>query len=812
MSSSWRNVLTLLMGLTLFGVTGWSPLQAAERLGSDPLALSTDSTTIAEQQFQLGVTAYQQGQLAEAGERWLQALPLFQQSNQPESVAAIRSNLSVLQADLEQITLKQTAIGDYRSALQSIQTALKLTQTLLDQAGEMRSTNSLGNIYTYLGEYELAIVQYKRSLALAQGLADDSHQRKVWGNLGVVYAYQGKYDLVVVEYDRSLKQQQQQKDIVGQSTTLLNLGNVKQAQGQFQNAIAFYRQALQLAKTNQDMVRTRQALNNLGLAFDYLGDYKQAIDYLQQSLKIAQDSQDILTQTAAWNNLGHAFLGDKQFDQAEKALRQAVQLRDKMRQGLNDRQQISLFDTQVATYNLLQQVLIAKNQPEAALEASEQGRAQAFAKQLARHRSGTGERSALTNIANLAPDIRQIKKVAQQQQATIVEYALLPDDAFQFQGKQRSRSAGLYIWVVQPTGKVHFRYVDLTFLWKEQQDFKDLVAAARCTIGRSADPQVCGKSLTSLRQEFPPPTSGEQPYHPALRKLHELLITPITDLLPQDPTQTVVFVPQESLFVLPFVALQDRQGRYLIERHTIVHAPSIQVLHLADARPIEPLKTPSPIASTETLIVGNPVMPSQRNLVTNETSRLASLPFAETEAIAIAKLLKLPVLTQAAATKSQVMAQIPQAKLIHLATHGLLDDLRDSGIPGAIALAPTPGNDGFLTSDEIAQLRLQADLVVLSACNTGEGTISGDGVIGLSRAFMTAGARRVIVSLWQVPDDSTAELMQHFYVDRQKRQGKNTQDAPALRSAMLETMKSYPEPLNWAPFLIMGNDSVVSPK
>jgi CHAT domain-containing protein len=149
---------------------------------------------------------------------------------------------------------------------------------------------------------------------------------------------------------------------------------------------------------------------------------------------------------------------------------------------------------------------------------------------------------------------------------------------------------------------------------------------------------------------------------------------------------------------------------------------------------------------------------------------------------------------------------MPQAKLIHLATHGLLDDLRQSGIPGALALAPSAGDDGFLSSDEIAQMRLQADLVVLSACDTGQGTISGDGVIGLSRAFMIAGAGRVMVSLWQVPDDSTAELMQQFYQQRPQNQGAASQDAKALRSAMLETMKSYPEPLNWAPFLMVGND------
>jgi CHAT domain-containing protein len=751
--------------------------------------------------FQQGVNAYQNGQLEQAAMLWLEALQVFQQKQDSDSIETIRSNLSIIQTDLEKITLEKTAIGDYQKALNAVQTVLKIAEQLQDKPGEMRGANSLGNIYTYLGEYELAIAQFEKSLKLAQGLADDRHQSKVLGNLGVVYAYSGEHKKALAQYDRSFKLQQQQNDQVGQSSTLLNLGNIKQIRGEFSAAIADYRQALKLAQTHQDSIRTRQALNNLGLAFAYLRDHKQAIALLQQSLKIAQDSQDLVTQTAALNNLGHAYLGDRQFDQAELALRQAVQLRDKLRQGLNDRQQIALFDTQVATYNLLQQVLIAKNQPELALEASEQGRAQAFAKQLAQQKAISGTRSPNLNPSNLAPNLAQIKRIAQAQKATIVEYALLPDEAFQFQGKQRGKSAGLYIWVVQPNGTVHYRFVDLTFLWKQQSDFERLVQSAHCSIMQSSDPKICGRILAALRQEFPPPSSSEVPYHPAMQKLHEILITPIADLLPQDPNQTVVFVPQESLFILPFAALQDRQGRYLIERHTIVHAPSIQVLDLTSSPP------KNATASTQAaLIVGNPVMPGIRDLVTNEMEPLANLPFAEKEAIAIGKRLQAPVLTQATALKSTVLTQMPQAKLIHLATHGLLDDLRQSGIPGALALAPSAGDDGFLSSDEIAQMRLQADLVVLSACDTGQGTISGDGVIGLSRAFMIAGAGRVMVSLWQVPDDSTAELMQQFYQQRPQAQGISSQDAKALRSAMLETMKSYPEPLNWAPFLLMGND------
>jgi CHAT domain-containing protein len=104
------------------------------------------------------------------------------------------------------------------------------------------------------------------------------------------------------------------------------------------------------------------------------------------------------------------------------------------------------------------------------------------------------------------------------------------------------------------------------------------------------------------------------------------------------------------------------------------------------------------------------------------------------------------------------------------------------------------------TVDEILQLRLQANLVVLSACDTGQGRITGDGVIGLSRALITAGSSSVVVSLWSVPDAPTAELMTEFY--RQMQQGQD--QAQALRQAMLKTMQTHPEPKDWAAFTLIG--------
>jgi CHAT domain-containing protein len=152
---------------------------------------------------------------------------------------------------------------------------------------------------------------------------------------------------------------------------------------------------------------------------------------------------------------------------------------------------------------------------------------------------------------------------------------------------------------------------------------------------------------------------------------------------------------------------------------------------------------------------------------------------------------------------------MPQAKLIHLATHGLMDDFKGLGVPGALALAPSEGSrtlassgnsDGLLTAGELLNLRLNADLVVLSACDTGRGKITGDGVIGLSRSLISAGAPSVIVSLWAVPDGPTAFLMTEFYRNLQKTPDK----AQALRQAMLATQKSYSDPVNWAAFVLIG--------
>ncbi|MBO0348087.1 CHAT domain-containing protein, partial [Phormidium pseudopriestleyi FRX01] len=281
-------------------------------------------------------------------------------------------------------------------------------------------------------------------------------------------------------------------------------------------------------------------------------------------------------------------------------------------------------------------------------------------------------------------------------------------------------------------------------------------------------------------------------------KLHELLITPIADLLPQNPEEKVIFIPHEELFFVPFPALLDESDRYLIEKHTILTAPGIQVLQIARTA-----KRDRTGDIQGALVVGNPVMPIFARNSQEKAETLANLPGAEQEAIAIAAMLNTQPLIGSEATETAVVERIGSAGIVHLATHGLLDDFSESGLLGAIALAPSDRDDGLLTFEEIIGLELNAGLVVLSACNTGVGSITGDGIIGLSRAVIGAGAESVIVSLWKADDQATAQLMQEFY-----RVLPQTGDrAVALRQAMLATRQQYPDVREWGAFTLIGESA-----
>jgi len=676
---------------------------------------------------------------------------------------------------LGNLGLAYLSLGDYAKAIDYQQQLLAISREIKDRNSEGKALGNLGIAYRNLGDYAKAIDYSEQLLAIAREIKDRNSEGAALGNLGAAYLSLGDFAKAIDYSEQLLAIAREIKDRNSEGKALGNLGVAYYYLGDYAKAIDYSEQHLAIAREIKDRNREGAALGNLGAGYLSLGDFAKAIDYSEQHLAIAREIKHRSSESLALNNLGVAFYKSGKLSAAETTLFEGMKVKESLRGELNDDNKVKIFDTQSNTYRTLQQVLIAQNKTDTALEIAERGRARAFVELL----------SSRLNIKEKpqAPKIEQIKQIAKAQNATLVQYSIVYDD-FKVADKQQTKESELYIWVVKPTGEVTFRKADLKPLWqKENTNLKELVITSRESIGAR------GRGIDVSYN----PDAGKAQNN--LKRLHKLLIKPIADVLPKNSSARVIFIPQDSLFLVPFPALRDENGKYLIEKHTILTSPSIQVLNLTRKQRNN--------KGTQNLIVGNPKMPKLPPKIGEPPQQLTPLPGAETEAKAIASLLNTKPLIGSEATESEVVKRLPQARIIHLATHGIFNGIQ--GLNSGIALTPdfqggNQKNDGLLTAGEIFDLKLNADLVVLSACDTGRGKITGDGVVGLSRSFISAGVPSVLVSLWSVPDAPTASLMTEFYQNLSK----NPDKATALRQAMLTTMKQHPAPKDWAAFTLIG--------
>ena len=352
-------------------------------------------------------------------------------------------------------------------------------------------------------------------------------------------------------------------------------------------------------------------------------------------------------------------------------------------------------------------------------------------------------------IAIDAPTLAQVKEEARSRHTAVLEY-FAADEA-------------LLTWLVGPDGSV-----------------------------RSARSAISRRELSELvsKMRGAPRTPGSRARaHRASRRLYQLLIAPIEAFLPEDPEEIVTIVPHGPLFLVSFAALEDRQGSYLVERHTLAYSPSVGVLRYTEKNRHPASESSAP----RVLLVGNPRMPDLPRI------GLPPLPGAEKEAHAIGRLFpanQVTILTGARAAEPVIRRLAPAQRVIHLATHARVydDEPLESFLTLASSRSATARRGGLGSSDldgvwtvrEVFELELHSDLVTLSACNTGLGRVTGDGVTGLSRAFLYAGTPSVLVSLWEVADILAGPQMEGFY-RRLRDNGGNK--AAALRTAQLTTLR-----------------------
>ena len=719
---------------------------------------------------QMGIVLKNQGYIDQAIARFEQSLAITADTGNQLIQAQVLGNLGNVHSE----------IGDYPEALDYFAQTLILMQAIGNQNGVSIVYQRMGNVYLDLGNPQQALDYYQQSSAIASTIGDQRTEAYNQGNIGLAYRHLGELDQAIAYLNQSILQLEQLNDQRHLTIGYNSLGNVYSQIGELDTAIEYYNRSLALAQRIGSRSSESIALGNLGQVYSRLGNLEQAIEYYEDSLAIAQAIGDQLRTGQALDYLGTAYFYQGNYDRAVEHLSHAVEIWESMRPGLSDEDQISLFDTQILTYQLLQRALIRLNFKEEALEYSERSRSRSFVELVASRFSP----SVAEGLQTPPLSVDEMRAIADEQDATIVQYSILGESQ-------------VAVWVIRPDGEI---FLNEILLDSEDLNISSLSEETRvaAAIGRGGHTDVVMDGLVEqTRTAIATDVDNSSSFRSAgamrrrmsrsLQALYRILIDPIQAYLPDDPNDRVMIVPQGTLFLIPFAALQDEDGTYLIEQHTIFTAPSIQVLDLTER---------SRIVNNNILVVGNPLMPS----VGTPSSRLSDLPHAEIEAIAIAEELGVSARIGAVATETQVVEDMTNARIIHLATHGLLNTSDESGIPGAIALTPSLTDDGLLTSNEILELSLSAEMVVLSACDTGRGRITGDGVVGLSRSFMAAGASSVVVSLWAVPDEPTAYLMTEFY-----RQLDETGDrAIALRQAMLSAIQMYPTTHEWAAFVVIG--------
>jgi CHAT domain-containing protein/tetratricopeptide (TPR) repeat protein len=276
-------------------------------------------------------------------------------------------------------------------------------------------------------------------------------------------------------------------------------------------------------------------------------------------------------------------------------------------------------------------------------------------------------------------------------------------------------------------------------------------------------------------------------YEKPLTELYEILIKPVEAELAGK--KHVVVVPQGMLHYLPFQALRNPEGKYLIESYTLSYLPSASVLRYAREK--------------------NRGNRADLFAVANPATDLSPLPAAEVEAHEVSALFsKKEVLLGRAATKPKVKSDGPLYDLLLFSTHGEM--IESDPLKSNLRFTPTQQDDGKLTVSEIFDMDVKANLVTLSACETGlaRGTKGdfpqGDDLVGLSRAFIHAGAPSVVASLWKVSDESTVEMMRSFYGNLQTMPKAEALQKAQLALARSSTMTSS-HPYFWAPFILVGD-------
>jgi CHAT domain-containing protein len=768
------------------------------------------------------------------------------------------------------IGIIQRGWGETQQALDSFNKARQIFASLSDHFRETGAIQSIGRVYLALGELRLALGYFDQALQAFSAIGNTSRQCAVLNLIGLARRDLGEDRNALEYFQRALEIARKHGYLSYQEGVALGgMGRVYLNLGDREKAADYYNELLMMGRKSGDSRFIVDALHALGNISYLSGEKEKALDYLSQSLALYRRMgwRQAVAQTLS--ELARTGYSMGNLDQARSQIEEALEIKESMRINVS-RQDLraSFFSSAQKDFDLYIDLLMSlhRKRPEAgydasAFRASERARARGLLEQLteinldveqgidpklqesaralqrqlnekaaARANAFGGPESEdskadseyeITELTSRYQELEAQIRIANPRYAALtkpepltvteIQKGLLDDETVLLEFALGEESS--WLWAVTPQG----------ILSRQLPPRSEIEAAARALYSQLTARQP--RANTPEAEQMAQIAEADAKCQTAAQVLSEMLLGPIADsLLREWNDKRLLIVASGALQYLPFGALphpsissSGLSPAPLIATHEIVNLPSASVLDVIrrETSGRGPARKTLAVLADPVFEADDPRLPRivkrKRDAgLNNRSGSYGRLPFSTDEADAIASFVPGESLLKAtsfqASREKAMSGELAGYRIIHFATHGLLDSEHPelSGLVLSLVDQNGRSQDGFLRLHDIYNLRLPADTVVLSACQTALGKeIKGEGLIGLTRGFMYAGAQRVVASLWQVDDSATAALMTNFYRNMLQ---DGRPPAAALRMAQLEIMrqKRWSSPYFWAGFVIQG--------
>jgi CHAT domain-containing protein/Flp pilus assembly protein TadD len=777
----------------------------------------------------LGIVYSSLGEKKKALEYYEQALPIYR-------TLGNRSGEAIA---LYVIGSFHDALGEKQQALTYLHQALPMFKAQGDREYEINTLYLLGVTYDTLEERQKAIDHFRQALTLRKNFSSPTGEAYTLRTLANLHESLGEKREAIAYDKRALALYQAAGNYEGVAALLRNMGVIYDSLGERQQARECYQQALPLFRLSGDRRLYARLLTNLSKILVETGEHQQALKHLEEALPITRNLGDRFFEVYTLYWLARIERERGNLTAARARIEDALGVIETLRTKIDMPELRASAFTRAQEYyeftiDLLMQ--LHEQNPAAgfaasALESSERARTRVLLELLAEARidlrhdlmpeQRDREDAFFSRISAIqkelwGKDLPQLREQKLRQELSAVENEL---EAFRAELRRTNpRYANLQYPEPLAALRIGKELLDqdtalIEYSLGGHQSLAWVVTQNKMTVFVLPPRKQIEERVAAYRQSLTEKVSAltlnqaDARVETQSKQLYKSLFQPMESAL--STSRRLIIVPDGVLAYLPFETLTSDQEakKYMIERFAITYAPSASALAAIK------MKGGENSWRKGLLAFGDPSYDRGGNGKPQSEDRgfdLKRLPYTRAEVMGIISLFPASdsqvYLGREACEQAVKTEKLDQYCYIHFAAHGHVDEDRPARSGIVLSLGGEQKEDGVLQMSEIMRLSMNADLVTLSACRTGLGKLlSGEGIIGLTRAFLYAGSSSVVVSLWNVNDSATSELMKAFYQNLQRGLAKDD----ALRQAKLLLIRgqqrTWRHPYFWAPFVLVGN-------